>query len=86
MNRTLVVEEGLIADVLAPALSQDRSGTTRWAKLQWFQRRHEARLRGAEKRYRPRLLASQASSWPQSDSFPKLKAGGCPAFRGRCVT
>ena len=39
MNGSLVVEEGSIADVLALALSQDRSGNpTRWAKPQWFLR------------------------------------------------
>ena len=39
MNGSLVVEEGSIADVLALALSQDRSGNpTRWAKPQWLLR------------------------------------------------
>jgi cyclopropane-fatty-acyl-phospholipid synthase len=39
MNGTLVVEEGSIADVLALALAQDRSGRpTRWAKPQWLLR------------------------------------------------
>jgi len=39
MNGSLVVEEGSIAEVLALALSQDRSGNpTRWAKPQWFLR------------------------------------------------
>jgi cyclopropane-fatty-acyl-phospholipid synthase len=39
MDGSLVVEEGSIADVLALALSQDRSSNpTRWAKPQWFLR------------------------------------------------
>jgi cyclopropane-fatty-acyl-phospholipid synthase len=39
MDGSLVVEEGSIADVLALALSQDRSGRpTRWAKPQWLLR------------------------------------------------
>ena len=39
MDGSLVVEEGSIADVLALALSQDRSSKpTRWAKPQWFLR------------------------------------------------
>jgi cyclopropane-fatty-acyl-phospholipid synthase len=39
MDGTLLVEEGTIADVLALALSQDRSSNpTGWAKPQWFLR------------------------------------------------
>ena len=39
MDGSLVVEEGSIAEVLALALSQDRSGNpTGWAKPQWFLR------------------------------------------------
>jgi cyclopropane-fatty-acyl-phospholipid synthase len=39
MDGLLVVDEGSIADVLALALSQDRSGKpTRWAKLPWVLR------------------------------------------------
>jgi cyclopropane-fatty-acyl-phospholipid synthase len=45
MDGTLVVEEGTVADLLALALSQDRSAKpTRWAKPQWLIRYLARRL------------------------------------------
>jgi cyclopropane-fatty-acyl-phospholipid synthase len=53
MNGTLVVEEGSIEDVLALALSQDRSGRPpRWARPQWLLRYLARRLKQFNSRTR----------------------------------
>jgi cyclopropane-fatty-acyl-phospholipid synthase len=55
MDNTLVVDEGSIADVLALAMSQDRSAkSTRWAKPQWFLRYLGRRLDQSNSRKRAR--------------------------------
>jgi cyclopropane-fatty-acyl-phospholipid synthase len=55
MNGGVVVEEGSIADLLALALSQDRSGRpTRWAMPQWYLRYFWRRLKQFNSRSRAR--------------------------------
>jgi cyclopropane-fatty-acyl-phospholipid synthase len=55
MDDTLVVDEGSIADVLALAMSQDRSAkSTRWAKPQWLLRYLGRRLDQSNSRKRAR--------------------------------
>jgi cyclopropane-fatty-acyl-phospholipid synthase len=55
MDGTLIVDEGSIADVLALALSQDRSGRpTCWAKPQWLLRYLARRLAQFNSRRRAR--------------------------------
>jgi cyclopropane-fatty-acyl-phospholipid synthase len=53
MGGTLLVEEGAVADLLALALSQDRSARpTRWAKPQWLIRYLARRLEQFNSRHR----------------------------------